>query len=277
MDAVGFWGIFVQQTVWEQLVLVCLCGALFGLGQHQAAFIGHDSSHISVFNKWAPDFILTEIYGTFIFGVSSIWWKYTHNVHHVVCNEYDRDPDITHLPFYAVNKTMFLSKSKGKPLGPTGTWLARKMVGLQAITFFPVMVSVARVSMYANYLAMLFGPTGTVPTIPYQKMHLEKKWINFERFCVISHFVVWYFVLTKILSPESAAPFFLGAHHMVGFLHIQLTLSHWDRPTKHSSEDKDNWFVKQTVTGRNIECNIINEWFFGGLHFQIEHHIYVFQ
>ena len=41
-----------------------------------------------------------------IFGISTLWWKYTHNQHHVVVNEYDIDPDITHLPFFAVNKVI---------------------------------------------------------------------------------------------------------------------------------------------------------------------------
>jgi len=31
-------------------------------------------------------------------GISLAWWKRSHNVHHVVCNSIENDPDIQHLP-----------------------------------------------------------------------------------------------------------------------------------------------------------------------------------
>jgi len=252
--------------------LYILGGALIGLGQHQAAFIGHDACHTSLTMNYAPDFVISLVWGTFIFGVSSIWWKYTHNQHHVVTNEYDRDPDITHLPFYAVSKYMFLSKGKGLKMNPAEEWRARFLVRLQWATFFPVMVLIARVSMFFQCIAML--SVNVVPTMPWQPLHLRSAWVWAERFLIAAHLACLVYLYGFYIPEGFRLQAFLTQHIVCGFLHVQLTLSHWDRPMKHSSEEEDNWFMKQVVTGRNIEGNIMNEWFYGGLHYQIEHHIY---
>lgn len=31
------------------------------------------------------------------------WWKHSHNVHHIITNDPEHDPDIQHLPFFAVS------------------------------------------------------------------------------------------------------------------------------------------------------------------------------
>lgn len=247
-------------------------GFLIGLAQHQWAFIGHDACHTSIFLDWGPDFILSIFCGTLGFGVSSAWWKYTHNQHHVVTNEYDRDPDITHLPFLAVHKQMFLSKKLGKPMKPLERRITRFLVGLQWFTFFPILLGVARISILVNCLLMQYGPR--VPTMPWQPFHLPTSWKWADRLAALGHFAWQYWVFVHMAPPGYKIAAFLPNYFMVSFLHVQLTLSHFERPTKHSSEEEDNWFVKQVVTGRNIEGDIWNEWFLGGLHFQIEHHLY---
>jgi fatty acid desaturase len=35
------------------------------------------------------------------------WWKRSHNTHHVVCNSVENDPDIQHLPVFAVAAKCF--------------------------------------------------------------------------------------------------------------------------------------------------------------------------
>lgn len=267
-------GIYILATSTSTNVMTYIFGGLLiGLGQHQCAFIGHDTCHVSVVGEYNSDFVLSLLLGTLPFGVSAIWWKYTHNQHHVVTNEYDIDPDITHLPFYAVNKFMFLSKKKSKDMSTFELGLARVIVGLQWLTFFPIMFFVARISMFVNNWLMLFV-VKKVPTMPWQDLHYAPGWVWAERIFILLHIACYYYVFVELTPEGYRIPAFLAQHMMVGMLHVQLTLSHWDRPTKHSTEETDNWFVKQVLTGRNIEGDITNEWFLGGLHFQIEHHLY---
>lgn len=54
-----------------------------------------------------------------IAGISIGWWKSTHNTHHAVPNSIPDDPDIAHLPVFAVSPSYFES--------PFNTYHNRKM------------------------------------------------------------------------------------------------------------------------------------------------------
>jgi len=251
-----------------------LGGALVGLAQHQWAFIGHDGSHGAILQKWGPDFALSILCGTLGFGCSSSWWKYTHNQHHVVTNEYDRDTDVTHLPFYAVSKHMLLSERKGTPMGgKLQENFARLMVRIQAWTFFPVMLLVARASLLVNMLIMMFV-TNKVPTMPWQTFHFPAVWKWADRLAVLGHIMWVYIVFAHVVPEGHRFAAFLAHWVVVSSLHVQLVANHWERPNKFSQDEEDSWFVKEAVTGRNYECSWYDGWLHGGLEFQIEHHIF---
>jgi fatty acid desaturase len=91
--------------------------------------------------------------------------------------------------------------------------------------------------------------------------------------CYVLHYAIFFYLLTNVPIGQKWI-FFWVFHLIVGALYIQLTLNHWQRPTKHSTEETDNWLVKQVVTSNNIDVTYLNEWFFGGLHYQIEHHLF---
>lgn len=260
-------------------------GILVGLAQHQWAFIGHDGSHGAILKSWGPDFALSILCGTLGFGCSSSWWKYTHNNHHVVTNEYDRDTDITHLPFYAVSKHMLTSERKGTEWGSwesgnaitkMSKWeasLARVMVRIQAFTFFPVMLLIARASLLINMLIMMFV-TNKVPSMQWQSFHQPTFWKWADRIAVLGHIAWVYIVFGHVVPEGNRLTSFLAHWVVVSSLHVQLVANHWDRPNKFSEDEEDSWVVKQIVTGRNYESSWYNGWLHGGLEFQIEHHIF---
>jgi delta8-fatty-acid desaturase len=265
--------IYIFRRGFESRLVNTFAGVLVGLAQHQWAFIGHDGSHGAISGKWGPDFALSILCGTLGFGCSSSWWKYTHNNHHVVTNEYDRDTDITHLPFYAVSKHMLLSDSKGTPMGNFEAKFARAMVSIQAFTFFPVMLLIARFSLLINMLLMCFV-TNKVPTMQWQSFHFPLVWKNADRAAILGHLAWVYVVFAHVVPEGHRAAAFLAHWVVVSSLHIQLVGNHWDRPNKFSKDETDNWFVKQVVTGRNYESGWLFNWLHGGLEFQIEHHIF---
>ena len=53
------------------------------------------------------DHIAGLVLGNFVAGISFGWWKWSHNVHHTVCNSIEHDPDIQHLPFLAITDRIF--------------------------------------------------------------------------------------------------------------------------------------------------------------------------
>uniref|UniRef100_A0A7S1KRD7 Cytochrome b5 heme-binding domain-containing protein n=1 Tax=Percolomonas cosmopolitus TaxID=63605 RepID=A0A7S1KRD7_9EUKA len=255
VDSIWFRGIFA--------------GFLIGLGQHQVAFICHDSAHCSVWSNWSFDYSMCLFLANSIFGVSTLWWKYTHNQHHVVTNEWDRDPDITHVPIFVVTKGQYLH-----PKGLKMNLAQKVLLYLSPLTFLPIVMFIARFSMYWQGVYMLFI-LGTVPTMPWQKLHLPTHWLTAERVMTTFYFVWWFLLLRQLPSWQYIVTLIVASHLTTGALHIQLTLSHYDRPNVFSKDKPmTSWFEQQVITGRNIEGNITNEWIFGGLHYQIEHHLF---
>jgi cytochrome b involved in lipid metabolism len=84
---------------------------VLGMFWQQVAFLGHDLGHNSVRGTAAKDWFAGLLVTAF-FGVSVQWWKRSHNVHHVVTNSLEHDPDIQHLPVFSVSEKAFKGVSR---------------------------------------------------------------------------------------------------------------------------------------------------------------------
>ena len=77
-------------------------------------------------------------------GIGVGWWKATHNVHHLVVNSADHDPDIQHMPFLAISPHFFTSLFSRYHMDTLHfTPAARRLVALQHRLFWPLL-AVAR-------------------------------------------------------------------------------------------------------------------------------------
>jgi delta8-fatty-acid desaturase len=75
---------------WAHFAGACMLGGFW----QQLAFIGHDLGHNGITHIKSVDNLLGICIGNLIGGISIGWWKRSHNVHHIVCNSIDHDPDI---------------------------------------------------------------------------------------------------------------------------------------------------------------------------------------
>ena len=92
---------------------VILSALFFGAYLQQIAFIGHDLGHNAVTHDVHLDRCLGVLFGPLFSGISIGWWKSTHHLHHAVCNNYEMDPDIQHMPILAVDKVFLKNKYLG--------------------------------------------------------------------------------------------------------------------------------------------------------------------
>lgn len=153
MFAICIYGVLCSDSVWIHLG----CGGLLGFLWIQSTYVGHDSGHYQVmssrgFNKFAQ--ILT---GNCLTGISIAWWKWTHNAHHIAVNSLDHDPDLQHMPVFAVSSKLFNSMTSyfyGRKM--TFDSVARFLVSYQHWTFYPIM-PVARVNLYLQTFLLLFS------------------------------------------------------------------------------------------------------------------------
>src|SRR5215471_8682127 len=87
----------------------CTSALFLGLMWHQFVFTAHDAGHMGITHDFITDTLIGILIADFIGGLSLGWWKKNHNVHHIVTNHPEHDPDIQHMPFFAVSSRLLYS------------------------------------------------------------------------------------------------------------------------------------------------------------------------
>ncbi|OAY49084.1 delta(8)-fatty-acid desaturase 2 [Manihot esculenta] len=251
------YGVLCCLSLWAHMGSAALLGFLW----IQSAYVGHDSGHYQVmlsprFNKLAQ-----LISGNCLTGISIAWWKWTHNAHHLACNSLDYDPDLQHIPVFAVSSRLFNSITSyfyGRKMNFDP--LSRFLVSYQHWTFYPVMC-VARVNLFLQTLLLLFS-TRKVPDRALNIMGILVFWI-------------WFPLLVSCLPdwPERVM-FVLTSFAVTSLQHIQFCLNHFAANVYLGPPNGNDWFEKQTSGTLDISCSSWMDWVYGGLQFQLEHHLF---
>ena len=241
-------------------------GAVFlALFWQQLAFLGHDIGHNAVSHVRRKDLFYGILFGNTLGGISLGWWKKSHNVHHIICNSIEHDPDIQHLPFLAVDEGIlgkFFSAYHGKWFVHDAA--ARFFVSYQHYLYYVVM-GVARFNLYVQgILHLIFDAANE-----HRKLEVA----------TVFAFFAWFgTMLTYALSTwQERVAYLLVSHALAGVLHVQITLSHFAEDVYHGkayNDDEDEWFKMQLKTTMNVDCPTWMDWFHGGLQFQVEHHLF---
>ncbi|CAB4270105.1 unnamed protein product [Prunus armeniaca] len=246
----------------SESVLVHLgCGLLLGVLWVQAAYMGHDSGHYQVMSSRTYNKMAQFVAGNCLTGISIAWWKWTHNAHHIACNSLDYDPDLQHMPVFAVSTKFFHSITSvfyGREL--TFDPVARFLVSHQHFTYYPIMI-VGRVNLFIQTFLLLFS-----------KRSIPDRGLNILGILV---FWTWFPLLVSCLPNWSERVMFVLASFAVTALqHIQFTLNHFTGDTYLGPPTGNDWFEKQTAGTVDISCSSWMDWFYGGLQFQLEHHLF---
>ncbi|XP_052211630.1 acyl-lipid (9-3)-desaturase-like [Diospyros lotus] len=236
-------------------------GGLMGFLWIQSGWIGHDSGHYQVMPTKGLNRFVQILTGNCLAGISIAWWKWNHNAHHISCNSLDFDPDLQHMPVFAVSSHFFKSL--------TSCFYERKMnfdavsrflVSYQHWTFYPVMC-LARINLYAQSFVLLLSKR-KVPDRGQEILGIFAFWI-------------WYPLLVSCLPNWGERVMFVVASFTVtGIQHIQFCLNHFSSNVYVGPPTANDWFEKQTRGTLNIACSSWMDWFHGGLQFQVEHHLF---
>ncbi|XP_075518235.1 acyl-lipid (9-3)-desaturase-like [Primulina tabacum] len=255
--AVSVYGVIFSEGV----LLHLLCGGLVGFLWIQSGWIGHDSGHYQVMMTRKLNRVAQVLSGNCLAGISIAWWKWNHNAHHIACNSLDHDPDLQHIPFFAVSSRLFNSITscfyERKLEFDT---LSRFLVSYQHWTFYPVMCF-ARINLYAQSIFLLLSKR-KVPNRGQELLGLLVFWI-------------WYPLLVSCLpSWGERVIFVLASFTVTSTQHVQFCLNHFSSNVYLGLPNGKDWFEKQTTGTLNISCSSWMDWFHGGLQFQIEHHLF---
>ncbi|ODQ81562.1 hypothetical protein BABINDRAFT_159837 [Babjeviella inositovora NRRL Y-12698] len=243
--------------------------ALFlGFAWQQLPFIVHDAGHIAITHNYQFDNLLGIFLADFIGGLSIGWWKRNHNVHHIIPNDPVHDPDIQHLPFFAVSVKLFnnvYSTYYEKYLW--FDWFAKKLIPFQNYMYYPLLCF-GRFNLYRlswTHLLLGQGPR-------------EGKAAMFRYYEILGLglFFYWFFylVITKSLDNWSdRIVYIIISHFTTAMVHVQITLSHFAMSTSDLG-CSESFVSRQLRTTMDVDCPEWFDYFHGGLQFQAIHHLF---
>lgn len=264
-----------RYTFLFSMCLLCLrwgwygtSGAFLGLFWHQLVFTAHDAGHMGISHNFTIDTVIGIIIADFLGGLSLGWWKQNHNVHHIVTNSPEHDPDIEHIPFFAISHRFFESlRSTYYDRVMKYDAFARFAVRYQRYLYYPVL-TLGRFNLYRlswEYLILGLGPK--------KGPAWWHRWLE-----IAGHVFFWfwfgYLILYKTIPTASDRWLFVMVSHMVtGPLHVQITLSHFAMSTADLGIH-ESFPQKMLRTTMDVDCPEWLDFLHGGLQFQAIHHLY---
>ncbi|KAG8424287.1 hypothetical protein J3458_001093 [Metarhizium acridum] len=262
---VGLFAAMVISLSYSQYVL----GAVFlGFAWHQLVFLAHDAGHMGITHDYQIDTAIGIFVADFIGGLSLGWWKRNHNVHHIVTNAPEHDPDIEHIPLFAVTHRLLGSlRSTYYDRVMEYDAVAKFMLRIQAWTYYPLL-ALGRFNLYRlswDYLIARRGPRRGPGAWHW---YLE----------IAGQFFFWawfgYGILYKMLPDGWTRFMFVMVSHITSSpLHVQIVLSHFAMSTSDLGP-QESFAQRMLRTTMDVDCPPWLDFIHGGLQFQAIHHLF---
>ncbi|EOO02543.1 putative fatty acid desaturase protein [Phaeoacremonium minimum UCRPA7] len=243
-------------------------GFFLGAFWHQLVFAAHDAGHMGITHDFHVDTVIGIIIADFFGGLSLGWWKRNHNVHHIVTNSPEHDPDIEHMPFFAISHRLLQSlRSSYYERVMEYDAFAKVLIRIQAYSYYPIL-TFGRFNLYRlSWIYLLFGQA------PKKGPAWWHRWFEIAGQCV---FWTWfgYGILYKTIPNNWGRFVFVMVSHVVTMpLHLQITLSHFAMSTADLGP-AESFPQKMLRTTMDVDCPQWLDFFHGGLQFQAIHHLY---
>jgi fatty acid desaturase len=214
----------------------------------QLSYIVHDVGHRQVFNDSRRTTLSGLFFSNLLLGASQQWWVGKHNRHHGNPNQLGLDPDID-VPVIAFTQEQALGKHG----------LARFIVTHQAFFFFP--------------LTSLLALSPRNLSIRYVLQKRDRAALV-EAVLMLVHFALYLGVLFYQLGPALAIQFII-VHQMFTGLYMATVFApnHKGMPVLDDNTPLD-FLRRQVLTARNVKAHPLTDFWYGGLNYQIEHHLF---
>ncbi|MXY21069.1 MAG: acyl-CoA desaturase [Dehalococcoidia bacterium] len=230
-------------SVWIQVVNAAFLAFIIT----QLCFLGHDLGHKQVFRS-SQNNDRVGLLVSFLVGINRTWWVEKHNEHHSNPNDLDLDPDVD-LPLIAFSEEQARGM-KGIP---------RFIVTYQAFLFYPL-VCFEGLVLKISGIRYMFGNRLMFPVA--------------EPMMMIGH-IGAYAGLVFLSLPFWQGLLFIAVNQMLIGLYIGSTFApnHKGMLTLDGNTKLD-FLRKQVLTSRNVKSSPLNDLLYGGLNYQIEHHLF---
>jgi fatty acid desaturase len=187
--------------------------------------------------------------GNLLVGMSYSWWMDKHNRHHSNPNQMDMDPDIE-IPFLE-----FTGREDLQTVGKFRQFLIKH----QASLFFPALMTVALGLQYNSILYLLRN---------------KPKYYVLECVLLGAHFLIYLALVFTFLSVWQGLLFILIHQALTGFYLGSIFAPNHKGMMILDNDSKIGFLHRQVLTARNIYAGPITDFWYGGLNYQIEHHLF---
>lgn len=239
----------VALAIWSpHPAVLVLSAALFGFMLTQHGIFGHDVAHRQVFRKGRLVTFSGWLLGNVLMGNSYSWWTRKHNIHHANPNHISDDPDASY-PMLAIFPEQRAQRA----------WFVMPVIAIQAY-IYPLLVMFIFVTMRSASIAQLFARN--TPMRVRQGIGMTLHWVLLA-------------LLLTQLGGWPQALIFLVVSQLIFSLYMGSIFAPNHKGMKMMAEGEELDFMRtQVLTARNVRGNWFIDYWYGGLNYQIEHHLF---
>lgn len=236
--------LFITNSLWLQVPNAVFMALVFG----HIGFIAHDVGHRQGFRKPRTNDVIGLVHANLLLGMSFGWWLDKHNAHHANPNQHDLDPDID---------IGVIAFSEEDALARRG--LFRFLVRYQAIFFFPMLLFQAW--------------TLRIGSISFLLNH-RWRYRKVEILLLVLHAVLYLGVIFGALGFWRGLLFIVIQQALFGFYLASVFAPNHKGMLVLDADAKIDFLQQQILTARNVYAHRLTNFWYGGLNFQIEHHLF---
>ncbi|MFT5590820.1 MAG: fatty acid desaturase [Bradyrhizobium sp.] len=216
----------------------------------QCAFIGHNAGHGAVSRHDRLNRVLGQVSMTLLTGLAFDEWITRHRAHHRFCQDEDQDPDLM------VEFVVSLTDASQRRKTPFGRFLTRYQ------------------TTHIWLLSLLFGHSQRC--LSQAAVLRNPRRYRLDSLTLLLHGVLWFGIPCGMLGvpfPLALLTYLIPLTLLGPYLAAIFWVNHMGMPLIKKVSDF-SFLEHQTVTSRTIVNAPRWDWLFGGLNFQIEHHLF---
>lgn len=228
--------------------VLMLDAVLLGIATTQVALLAHDVGHKQGYRSRGMNLFGRILWGNLLLGVSYTWWNTKHNQHHATPNHIDEDPDIQ-FPMLVFSAEQIATRRR---------WL-RPVIAIQAYLFV-FLLPFQAFAMRMNSVGHLINGRARNRVLQGSMMAL--------------HVVLYLALLIQFGSWPLAIAFALVHHVSWGLYNSSVFASNHKGMTIIRRGERLGFLREQVLTSRNVDGHRVTDFWYGGLNYQIEHHLF---
>ncbi|CAB3409512.1 unnamed protein product [Caenorhabditis bovis] len=235
---------------------------VLALAWQQFGWLTHEFCHQQPTKNRTLNDSISLFFGNFLQGFSRDWWKDKHNTHHAATNIIDHDGDIDLSPLFA-----FIPGDLLKYKEPIEKMIL-KVVPYQHL-YFTATLPLLRFSWTSQSISWVFAESNS-------DYHVYRRNALLEQITIVGHWAWVLYQLYLLPSVPLALAYFAISQFGAGFLIGHVVTFNHNSVDKYPADSRilNNFAALQILTTRNMTPSPFIDWLWGGLNYQIEHHLF---